>query len=433
MFCGDVHLGRRRAGLPSNLEQQSNLTPSELGPKAALQRAVEAAIHHKVDAFVFAGDVVDEHNSRFEAYGPLREAVAKLLKAGIKTLAVSGNHDVDTLPRLADDLPEFRLIGARGQWEDVLLQGREGAPIALRGWSFPTRRVSESPLLRERPKAPSAVRTVLGVVHGDLDVSGSEYAPLRTRELEAEREVSAWFLGHIHKPSLDARSPRPIGYLGSLSALDRTELDDHGPWLAEVSDSGGLKIEQLALAPLRYEQLDLDLSEWENLEQLDVELLNALMQAGERQEQRAHAARAMGISVRLRGSLRDVAALRALLDGYHKSGLPWRPLESVHAFIAKLENETRPRIDLAARASADDPAGRLAARLLALQDPDSAITADLVAKARRSFELQLKRRSEFAGMSTVADLSEPAVRERLQRAGWRALEALEASREGGLR
>jgi hypothetical protein len=88
---------------------------------------------------------------------------------------------------------------------------------------------------------------------------------------------------------------------------------------------------------------------------------------------------------------------------------------------------------LAARASADAPAGRLAARLLALQDPDSAITADLVAKARRSFELQLKRRSEFAGMSTVADLSEPAVRERLQRAGWRALEALEASREGGLR
>ena len=429
LFCGDVHLGRRPAGLPDSLSAQSEHALRELGPKAALASAVEEALRLEVDAFVFAGDVVDEENSRFEAYGPLRESVERLLRGGVRTFGVAGNHDVDTLPRLARDLPGFRLLGAGGRWEDVIVDGRNGPRIALRGWSFPRRVVEQSPLLDERPARPADARALLCVVHGDLDLSASRYAPLRRRDLESERDASAWFLGHVHKPSLDPASTRPIGYLGSLSALDRTETGDHGPWLAEVGASGALAIQHIPLAPLRFEQLELDASNWESAEQLEHELMAALATAGERQRQSAHPARALGISVAVQGSLAKLDELRAAVAAFEAGGLPHRDFERLHAFVAKLEDQTRPRIDLAHRAQSDDPSGRLAQRLLALDDPASAARARLLAAARRAFEEQGLRQREFAGALAPLEWDEERARERLKRMGWRALEALEATRQ----
>ncbi len=433
MFCGDVHLGRRPSGLPRDLDQQSGLTSRDLDPKAALARCVEEAQRRSIDAFVFAGDVVDEENSRFEAYGILRACVENLLASGIRTFAVSGNHDVDTLPRLARDLPNFQLIGAGGEWEDVLVHGREGPIIALRGWSFPTRRVTASPLSRPRKTPPIQARAVLGVVHGDLDVSGSHYAPLATRDLEAERAVAAWFLGHIHKPSLDPRATRPIGYLGSLSALDRTEIDDHGPWLATIAESGSLEIQQIPLAPLRFEECTLDATNWESPDQCESELTRALSAAVERARERSNPPLALGLSVKLIGSVTMPAGLRQVLRRYHDSGLPQRNFERLHSFIAKLEDNTRPRTDLERRKASDDPVGLLARRILELDDPNSGVAARLVEQARRRFDAQLRKRNEFAELGAVSEESDAQIRERLKRAGWRALEALEATRADGPR
>jgi len=429
IFCGDVHLGRRPAGLPDSLGALSEHTLRELGPRAALARAVAEALRLEADAFVFAGDVVDEENSRFEAYGPLRESVERLLRGGVRTFGVAGNHDVGTLPQLARDLPGFQLLGAGGRWEDASVEGRDGPRIALRGWSFPRRVVEQSPLLDERPARPADARALLCVVHGDLDVSASRYAPLRRRDLEGERDASAWFLGHVHRPSLDPASTRPIGYLGSLSALDRTETGDHGPWLAEVGDSGVVSIRHIPLAPLRFEQLELDASGWESAEQLEHELLAALGAAGERQRQSAHPARALGISVVVQGSLARLRELRTAVAGFETAGMPHRDFERLHAFIAKLEDRTRPRIDLAQRAHRDDPSGRLAQRLLALEDPASPLGMRLIAAARSAFEQQSRRQREFAGALAPIEWDEEQARERLKRMGWSALEALEATRQ----
>src|SRR5690606_28513558 len=138
----------------------------------------------------------------------LREGVERLTAAGIAVLGVAGNHDVKVLPRLADSVPGFRLLGRGGQWERTLVRGRGGEADIL-GWSFPERVVHDNPLAAGLP--PREGRLTLGLLHCDRDQSGSRYAPVSSRDLD-EAPVDAWLLGHIHKP--DAMGgPRPQGYL----------------------------------------------------------------------------------------------------------------------------------------------------------------------------------------------------------------------------
>lgn len=430
MFCGDVHLGRRPAGLPDAPDRRG-LELRELGPRAALERAVEEAKRLSVDAFVFAGDVVDEQNRRFEAYGALRAAADALVSAGIATFAVAGNHDVDTLPRLVRDLPGFRLLGGGGAWEDALLKGRNGPAIALRGWSFPSRVVERSPFRDPRPPRPADLRALLGVVHGDLGVAASRYAPMRRRELEEERDVDAWFLGHVHKPSLSAGSgaERAIGYLGSLTALDRTETGDHGPWLVDVDDSGALHIEQRVLAPLRFATTELDVSSTPSGEALEGELIAALERAVAEASSSAVFARALGLSVRCVGVAPRELDVQACLRGLRLDGWPYRDFGGTHAFVVEVEDHTRPRVDLAQRARSDDPAGRLARFMLQLAQRGTPESQRWIEQARERFQRELSARAALTSLQPEVDLGDDRIVERLTQQARRALEALDASRE----
>ena len=144
VFVGDLHLGRRPAHLPAD-EVRRDLKAIDLSPIAAWRHVVEHALERRVAAVLLAGDVVDQDNARFEAFGPLKHGVERLLAAGIGVFAVAGNHDVEALPRLADVLPGFRLIGRGGAFEWVTLE-HAGAPLAhVLGWSFPQARVTTSP------------------------------------------------------------------------------------------------------------------------------------------------------------------------------------------------------------------------------------------------------------------------------------------------
>ena len=429
MFCGDVHLGRRPAGLPRDLTEQSGLSPRDLGPRAALERAVAEAIRERVDAFVFAGDVVQQENSVFEAFGALSRCIEPLARAGIRIFGVAGNHDVETLPRLANSFPQFHLLGAGGRWEDCVLQGRSGPRIALRGWSFPTQHVSESPFSFPRPAAPEDVCAVLGVVHGDLEDARSRYAPLRARELEAEACVKGWFLGHIHKPSLQAAAQRPIGYLGSLTALDRTEIGAHGPWIASVEPSGVLSIEQRALAPLAFENVAFDVSDWTDGAAFEQALRAKYAAAREARATGANFARAVGFNVSLHGATSAFKALRAKLAEFDEGRLLAAEFDGLLCFVADIDDRSHEPLDLPRLALSTDPAGLLARRLIALTDESSPLAAELIARARKTLEASALRR-EFLGALQAPTWSDAQLRTRLLRAGWNAHEKLEAAREG---
>ena len=269
LAIGDMHLGRRPSRLPPALAHRAR----ELGPSEAWARIVDAALEAEIDAAVLAGDVVDRENDFFEAFRELRAGVERLATAGIRVFGVAGNHDVAVLPRLAGQIDAFEFLGQGGNWQVVDI-GVGAEKAALWGWSFPMSRVSESPLAGakfSRRPGPN-----LGLLHCDRDQAGSSYAPVSGRELEGAG-LAGWLLGHIHQPDALA-APHPSGYLGSVTGTDPGESGARGPWLLTVDGGRVREVTQWALAPLRWERMEVDIEGIQEPEHARDRLLNWLQE-----------------------------------------------------------------------------------------------------------------------------------------------------------
>jgi DNA repair protein SbcD/Mre11 len=411
LAIGDIHLGRLPAALPDDLKNRQR----ELGPEIAWQRSVSEAIRREVDAVVLAGDVVERSRDFFVAYGQLKAGVEELADAGIPVLAVAGNHDTHVLPRLADEIDSLHLLGAGGHW-----QQHQVGSISVIGWSFPQTQVRHSPL-DSFPKL-SPRRPLIGLLHCDRDQSDSPYAPVSSADLE-QAGVAAWLLGHIHQPD-DLSGPRPIGYLGSVSALRASEMGARGPWLVEV-DKKKISTRHLVLAPLRYEHLVIDSSELDSVEDLSGQILTASRQRILMLDSDDALPDALGLRVVLRGQCRFSEQLPVAAEALLSDARSWTE-SGVACFIHRIAVETVPALDLDSLARQTDPCGLLARRLLALQDPDSEERQRLVELGRRSLESVATGR-EFRDLDQR--LSDQAIADRLIAAGRQSLSRLMAQRE----
>ena len=393
LCVGDVHLGRQPSRLPEAVLDE--LRASELGPAAAWAGAVDFALANEVDAVLLAGDVVEQEDDFYEAYGDLRRGVDRLSANGVRVLAVSGNHDVQVLPRLADAVSGFRLLGRGGEWELEEVEGRDGRRIRVLGWSFPVRRVSTSPLAaHELPDLDSGSGPVIGLLHCDRDATGSPYAPVRSSELESA-PVDGWLLGHVHKPD-DLTPPRPIGYLGSLIGLDPGQAGPRGPWLLE-SDGSDLALRHLPLAPLRWEEVDVPLDALEAGDEVHGLVISALDALHGRIGSTHHRPRAVGCRLRLTGRTahrkeaeRSLAVSDPLRDVHAREGIVY--------FVHDWRMSARPALDLEEMARGADPPALIARKVLLLRRPPAdAERRSLLEGARRRFESLSGRRS-FAAL-----------------------------------
>ena len=438
LAIGDVHLGAACSGLPGEINSWG-VDPAELTPATALRRAVDFAIENGVDAVLFAGDVVDGDNARFEAMAPLEESVRRLLGKGIGVIGVAGNHDFEALPRLAALMDGFTLLGKGGKWESVTV-AKAGIPRAqVVGWSFGDQHVRQSPvamLLNQTLQAPSPPFPRIGLLHGDLDASGGPYAPIRQTELN-DTGYDAWLLGHIHKPSLEGLSgsggSRPCGYLGSLVGLDPSETGPHGPWLLKGSDNGGISLEQVTLAPLRWDGMDLEITGIEHVEDVPDRLLDAAQQHFRQLEQTGQPLpRALGLRVRLIGTSASYEAFRQwIADGQWR--LMYRVVAGTVIFFNRIIDAMELHLDLEHIALGDDPAALLARRLLSLgRDDDQA--RELLGRAHG----WLGEITEQAVWSPLREqhnapdpLSDEALRDVLLRSGKAALSNMLSGMEAG--
>ncbi len=407
-----MHLGRASGRIPAGVPD-----PGALTPRAAWARAVVAAREHGVQALVLAGDVVDSLDDRFEAFGALHDGVAALLDAGIRVLAVAGNHDGVALPRLADLVPRFELIGRDGRWQTADVTG-PGGPVRVVGWSFPGERYPGDPTAGGLPERALSAPTV-GLLHCDLDHRASVHAPTPSSSLRAAG-YDAWLLGHQHAPTLDPATLAP-GYLGSLVGLDPTETGVHGPWLLEAAE-GRVTVRQLALAPLRWSMLPIDVSALHDprLELTD-RVLARLRDHLTADDETWGEARVVGVRLRLYGRTHHADALTELATSPTLVGQTTTAAERV-AFIDDVALAVTPAHDLEALARSDTPPGVLARKLLALQAGEQSA---LLAEAGRTLA-SLDRR---LGADPAAH-TDDETRTRLLQAGYRLLDALLAQQRG---
>ena len=84
-----------------------------------------------------------------------------------------------------------------------------------------------------------------------------------------------WFLGHIHKPG--QLGDQAVFYCGSPYPLDRSEAGSHGAYLL-TSESliEWEEIRHIQIAPYRFEELEVDLSECADSAAIDTQITQAL-------------------------------------------------------------------------------------------------------------------------------------------------------------
>ena len=370
LAIGDVHLGTSCSGLPDAISSWG-IDPADLTPAGALRLAVDYAIEQQVDAVLFAGDVVESTNARFEAMAPLEDSARRLLDSGIEVIAVAGNHDVEALPRLAALIDGFTLLGAGGHWEAITLS-KDDSPFAqVVGWSFGETHVRQSPLallLGQPLPAPSPPVPRIGLLHGDLGASGGRYAPIRQTELD-DTGYDAWLLGHIHKPSIEGLSvpgsARPSGYLGSLVGLDPSETGPHGPWLVAVSKEGSFGLEHIPLAPLRWEKVAVSMDGLDHVEDVRDRLLAVAQEHVEALAQTGRTPRALGLRVTLTGASNAYEDIQKWITAGDWNSMV-RVVDGTVIFFNRIVDGMELHLDLEKIASGNDPAGLLARRLLLL-------------------------------------------------------------------
>jgi exonuclease SbcD len=430
LAIGDVHLGTACSGVPDEISSWG-LDPGELTPAAALKLSVDFAIEQKLDAVLFAGDVVESSNARFEAMLPLEEGIRRLLDAGIQVIAVAGNHDVEALPRLAALIDGFTLLGTGGRWESRAITKNKVPVAEVIGWSFGERFVRQSPvaqLLAEPVEKPSLPIPRIGLLHADLDASGGHYAPIRQAELD-NTGYDAWLLGHIHKPSLDSLTAStgspPSGYLGSLVGLDPSEAGPHGPWILKVPYGGTLHMEQVPLAPLRWEHVSVSIDGLEHVEDVPDRLLDEAGKIVRQLGESGTMPRALGLRVRLTGASPRYEEIRQRIAAGEWNGLG-RVVDGTAVFFNKIIDAMELRLDLAEIAKGDDPAALMAQRLLTLEHDDDRSRA-LLEKARA--ELGNFAREDLwtpiqEHRNATDPLSDDALRDLLFRSGKAALNAM---------
>jgi predicted phosphodiesterase len=356
----------------------------ELSPVEAWTRTVDFALEEDVAAVVLAGDVVDNDRDRFEAYGHLERGIQQLSKAGIRVVAVAGNHDGIVLPRLAKNLAHsgFELLGTDAHWQRLELPGEP--PVDIIGWSFPTKHWKDNPLnspgLEEVLDERRADAALLAVVHADLDVGASSYAPVASKDLHERGDVDGWFLGHIHQPH-DLQGERPIGYLGSLVGLDRSETGPRGPWLVTVEGRGKVRARQVPLGPVQWERTEIDVTDLPTEEHAAEDFLRDAVHNRFREMRQDRVAlaepalRVVAVSIVFVGQPDESQEVRKYVQDCTPDKLRFHFDDQVWT-AAKLENGTRLRVNLTQLREQRTPLG-LAAEIVHILETGGDLPVEL--------------------------------------------------------
>ena len=377
---------------------------------------------------LLAGDVVESDRDFFEAFGQLRKGVDKLTAAGVQVIAVAGNHDVLVLPRLADLLEgsgNFKLLGREGKWEAHEVHAN-GEQLILWGWSFREKTQRGSPLVGTHFERQSTLQ--LGLLHCDLDQQGSPYAPVSSSELNASG-LHGWLLGHIHKPD-ELRPDSLCGYLGCLSGMDPGEHGVRGPWMLQVKGGQIREVTQVPLAPLRWVRSELDVSELEDIGELETLLINHVEKTHENISTEAMVPKAVGIRLTFVGRSPFASAYHAWIEE-NREQLPYFHHLDIQYFVGRCESAVFPEIQLEELAKQQNPLGLLCKRVLLLDGPPEVPERKrLIAAAKQRFGKALDGPTWRGLESNSEQLSEASVVSELRGAALRTINQLHTMQQG---
>ncbi len=362
MCAADLHLGRhvssKEAAQPESvvIEAWKNLIDACLQATPAL------------DALLLAGDLIDKDGLFLPMRGVFRQGIIKLLDQGIFVFAIAGNHDPAVLRQMEQAVgrPEFCVLGKDGCWERKSLAIR-GRVLHIDALSFTETAMKKNPLESRTWEPVSPKEVLIGLLHCDVDVPESFYAPVRASDFRGLPHL-AWILGHIHIPQeIQAENPW-VQYCGSLQGLDVSESGARGAWHLIIESQGNLAKKFVPLAPLQWQKITLDLSDlvlqdWEN--QIVQKIEEAIVKAVGKNS----SASEIGVRLQLEGRTPLFRTLRQNLSKLQELREKISVGENLIAyFIESVIDKTRPELDLETLCQGSDMIAAFARKVKQIQE-----------------------------------------------------------------
>ncbi|MEJ2718705.1 MAG: DNA repair exonuclease, partial [Deltaproteobacteria bacterium] len=264
IHAADLHLGRPFAGLSKSLPESAELF-LRAGYKA-WERIVATALDGNADFVTLAGDVFDNANPAVRPRVAFRDGVTKLHEAGIPVFLTLGNHDpLCDFPDALRSLPGLHLFGAEPEGREFAAHHMDRR-VMIYGASFERAAVREN-LVRRFHRDPRA-EIAIGVVHANVSgVSGhDDYAPCSLDDLRLAG-MDLWCMGHVHLGTVLSEYPL-ILYAGTSQGAHVNETGARGCYVITVDGPGEAAAEFVPIAPVRWEKLELDVTDLSGEEDL---------------------------------------------------------------------------------------------------------------------------------------------------------------------
>ena len=231
--------------------------------RLALDNLIRVAREEKVAFVVLAGDILD---GVVRDQGTIQFLLSKLgeLAQTIPVYLIRGNHDA--LNNLGANLVWPQNVHQFGG-EKATTQKVDGLPVAIHGQSFASRENREN-IAASYPD-PETGHFNIGILHTSL--AGREghdtYAPVTPEQLKSKR-YDYWALGHIHKREMVREGDPWIVFPGNIQGRSIRETGPRGCAIVTVDDSMRAKAEFVDLDVVRFQEVEVDLTGMELMEDL---------------------------------------------------------------------------------------------------------------------------------------------------------------------
>ncbi|MBO1075861.1 metallophosphoesterase family protein [Roseomonas marmotae] len=407
LHAADLHLDSPLRGLDADASAPAQRIRQ--ASRDALGNLVRLALAEQVDFLVVAGDLYDGDWQDFRTGQALVAAFARLTRAGIRIVAIRGNHDADSVLTRDLRLPEGATLLAHKAPQTLCF---EELGVAFHGQSFAQRAVVEN-IARAYPRPHPGLFNI-GLLHTAAagHAAHENYAPCSIEQL-AGHGYDYWALGHVHERAVLHREPW-IVFPGNLQGRHVNEPGAKGASLVTVRGGRVADVSHQPLDTVRWDRLSIDCTGTADMPAVLDRVSAAMQRAMDRAE-----GRLLALRIQLEGPcpahlalVRDAAATRETI---RSAGLE---LSEDDLWIEDVRIRTRPALELSALRARTDAVGRLVGAIEDLAaSPDEALAAPV-----RDYAARLLDR---AGLREALGEDHPAV---LAAGGTLPLELLERAR-----
>lgn len=261
IHAADIHLDSPLRGL-SRYEGAPEETLRG-ATRRAFVNLVDKAIRLKVDLLLLAGDLYDGDWPDYNTGLFFTTQMTRLNQAGIPVVAICGNHDAQSKITRGLKLPSNVTMLSVDEPETVHFEEHQ---VAIHGQGFKTPVMWED-LTENYPQAQPGFFNI-GLLHTGLEgrPGHATYAPCTLDGLKS-LGYDYWALGHIHQREILCEEPYVV-YPGNLQGRHARETGSKGATLVTLVDGQLESLEHLTLDVVRWERLEVDISQAQSADEV---------------------------------------------------------------------------------------------------------------------------------------------------------------------